>query len=292
MRAVKENAYAKINLFLDTTAKRADGYHDVRTVMHSVSLFDTLTVSVAAARVSSVSLRVVGNDRLVSDDKNLAVKAARLYLERASLSAEVKIKLEKRIPVAAGLAGGSSDAAATLRAMNKLFGRYFSERALLGIALELGSDVPYCLIGGTALCEGRGEIITPLPKIKLCTVPALSDEYVSTPVAYAALDRIYNSFDGSVKRSGEELFPRVINSVKRAALDSSAVYNIFEDAARDICPKSIRLKTRMYSLGASAACMSGSGPSVFGVFDSLDSARRAADILTFEGYTAFAAESV
>ena len=292
MRAIKENAYAKINLFLDVTGKRDDGYHDINTVMHSVSLFDTLTVCVAPARESSVSLRVVGNDRLVTDEKNLAVAAAKLYLERAAITAEVKIKLEKRIPVAAGLAGGSTDAAATLRAMNRLFDRYFTERALLKIAFELGSDIPYCLLGATALCQGRGELITRLPDLKLHTVIAVTGEYVSTPKAYQALDGIYSDFDGSVKSVGTFLFDKMIASLEKGRFAYDAVYNVFEEASFKICKRAAALKEKMKALGAVCAAMSGSGPSIFGIFESEAAARAAICNLEKEGVCAYYAVSV
>ena len=292
MRAIKENAYAKINLFLDVVGKRDDGYHNINTVMHSLSLFDTVTVCIVPAKESSVSLRVVGNDRLVTDEKNLAVAAAKMYLERAAITAQVKIKLEKRIPVAAGLAGGSTDAAATLRAMNRLFDRYFSERALLKIAFELGSDVPYCLLGSTALCSGRGEIITRLPDLNLHAVIAVTGEYVSTPKAYKALDEIYSDFDGSVKSGGEKMFDDMILSLKNGKLAYDCVYNVFEEASFKICKKAAALKEKMKSLGALSSAMSGSGPSVFGIFGSESSARAAVEALKKDGVCAYYAVSV
>ena len=292
MRAVKENAYAKINLFLDVAAKRPDGYHDINTVMHSVSLCDSLTVTVAPARVSSVSLRVVGNDRLVTDGKNLAVMAAKLYLEKTAKTAAVTIKLLKNIPVAAGLAGGSTDAAATLRALNKLFGHYLSERALSELALKLGSDVPYCLVGGTAVCTGRGEIITPTYNPHLYAVIAVADEYVSTPAAYSALDRLYSDFDGSVVRIGEKFYGNISSSLENKKIDTSSLYNIFEEVVFDTCPKSREIKSKMYSFGARSALMSGSGPSVFGIFATKNEAENAVKQLCTLGIRAWYAESV
>lgn len=292
MRAVKENAYAKINLFLDVVAKRPDGYHDINTVMHSISLCDTLTVTLTPARAPSVHLTVEGNDRLVTDTKNLAVLAALSYLERTANTGAVKIKLVKNIPVASGLAGGSSDAAATLRAMNKLFGHYLSERALMSLALEIGSDVPYCIRGGTAVCEGRGEIITPIQSPRLHTVVAVANEYVSTPAAYASLDAIYSDFDGSVSGRGEMLYPKMLSSLRDGKLDCAAVYNIFEDAVFKTCPNSCQMKSEMYSLGALCAAMSGSGPSVFGIFGDEASARSACEILKARGARAYYAVSV
>ena len=147
MTVVKELAHAKVNLYLDVISRREDGFHDIKTVMHSISLADTITVSLSASKETSVRLQIVGNRHLPTDMKNLAVRAALLYLEKSGINASVEIKLEKCIPVAAGLAGGSSDAAAVLRAMNRLCGKMFSEKALYSMAAELGSDVPYCIYG-------------------------------------------------------------------------------------------------------------------------------------------------
>ena len=207
MIAVKEKAYAKINLFLDVINKRDDGFHDVKTVMHTVSLCDDVTVFYTPSDKRSIRVSVDGNKYLPQDSRNLAYRAAQLYLDKCAISANVDIKLKKRIPVAAGLAGGSSDAAAVLRAMNKANKRLLTDKALAEISSELGSDVPYCLMGKTALCEGRGEIMTRLPDVSVgYAVIAIADEFVSTPKAYGALDSVYSDFDGSVKTGGEERF--------------------------------------------------------------------------------------
>jgi 4-diphosphocytidyl-2-C-methyl-D-erythritol kinase len=156
MNAAKEKAYAKINLYLDCLGIRDDGFHEIKTVMHSVTLADTVTVVVLSRDKRNIRLQLVGNRYLPTDSKNLAYSAAALFMERAAIDADILIKLEKHIPVSAGLAGGSTDAAATLRALNRLFGKRFSDKALLAMAAELGSDVPYCLVGGTALLRQRG----------------------------------------------------------------------------------------------------------------------------------------
>ena len=189
MNACKEMAYAKINLYLDCIGTRSDGFHEIKTIMHSLSLGDAVTVMVVSRDRQSIRMHLDGNRHLPTDSKNLAYSAAALFLERAAINADILIKLDKKIPISAGLAGGSSDAAATLRALNRLFGKCFTEKALLSMAAELGSDVPYCLLGGTALCEGRGERITRLDSsIKLHTVVAVDNEHISTPMAYRMLD--------------------------------------------------------------------------------------------------------
>ena len=294
MRAVKERAYAKINLYLDVVGRREDGFHDIETVMHTVSLFDELTVEASPSRAPRVTMEIDGADRLPTDDRNIAVKAARLYLERAAITDSIKITLKKQIPIAAGLAGGSSDAAATLRALNRLYGKRLSDKMLLSLAEELGSDVPYCVCGGTALCRGRGEKIERLCEVgELFFAIAVKDgEHVSTPAAYSALDSLYSDFDGSVPRESAGLLPRLLDSINGRAVDLSSFYNIFENAIFPVCFGAEALKSEMLTLGARAALMSGSGPSVYGVFDSEESARRATEILANSGVRAYYAKTV
>lgn len=293
MRVVKERANAKINLHLDVISRRDDGFHDIQTVMHSVSLADELTVTYTPSNETNVKMHINGNKFLPTDDKNLAVRAATCYLNAACKTANIDIKLNKKIPVSAGLAGGSSDAAATLRAMNRLFGKMFSESALFEMAAALGSDVPYCLYGKTALCEGRGEIITKLPDtLKLCLVVAISNERVSTPSAYSTLDEIYSYFDGSVKTGGDTYFSGLISSIKGGGLVPEKLFNVFEMAIFPKCPGAKSIKEKLLSLGARCALMSGSGPSVFGVFKSIEEAERARISLLSEGISAYTATTV
>ena len=206
MNVIKEIAPAKINLFLDVTAKRDDGFHEIRAVMHSVSLSDEVTVRRLSGEGGAVRLLLDGNKRLPTDNKNLAVRAARTFLDAAAIGDSVEIKLKKRIPVAAGLGGGSSDAAAVLRALNRLYKKPFTEKMLLSLAATLGSDVPYCLIGGTAICLGRGEIMTRTRSPKpFFMVIASSGERVSTPIAYAELDALYSDFSLGADASAEDV---------------------------------------------------------------------------------------
>ena len=275
---VYEKAYAKINLHLNVTAKRQDGFHDIETVMQTVSLCDELAVSLSPSDRAEAHLSVCGAD-LPTDRGNIALRAAELYLARSGKVGRVDISLVKRIPVAAGLAGGSADAAATLRALNRLFNSYFSESELLALAAELGSDVPFCLLCGRAVCRGRGEQIEPIASpTDLHFVIAVADgEQVSTPAAYRALDDMYSDFDGSVKHETPDL---------------TKLYNIFENAVLPTCSKAEMLKERMIKLGATASLMSGSGPSIFGIFDSEFSAKAAAEAISKEGARAYYAHSV
>ena len=288
-----ERANAKINLYLDVISRRDDGFHDIKTVMHSLDLHDYIAVKSSPAKETSISIFVKGGKYLPADKRNIAYKAAELFLSKLAVSARVEITLEKRIPVAAGLAGGSSDAAAVLRAMNKLFGKPFSYKLLHKFAAELGSDVPYCLYGKTALCEGRGELMTKLPdNLKLHCVIAIANEKMSTPIAYSALDELYHNFDGSVKQHGDGHYNILCNSFESGELYIDGLYNIFEDAVLPLCPGAAEIKKKLISLGASAAMMSGSGPSVFGVYSNREDAENACRALRNDGVRAFVAKSV
>ena len=293
MTAFKEKAYAKINLHLDVVGKREDGFHDIKTVMHSVSLYDAITVTVAPAREISIRLFVEGAGFLPTDSKNLAYRAASLFLERLGVGADVKIKLVKRIPVSAGLAGGSSDAAAVLRALNRLYKRPFTTKALMKMGAELGSDVPYCIVGKTALCEGRGERVTKIdcsPSINV--VIAGSDERVSTPEAYASLDADHNDFLNYDSEKNASLLESLIVDLKEDGSVKTHLFNVFESSVLKKCPKSVKLKELLLSLGAEASMMSGSGPAVFGVFETAEDAKSACEKLISLGYRAYYAKSV
>ena len=289
MRAVKENAYAKINLYIDVVGKRQDGFHEIKTVMHTVSLCDEITVTLNSFGTTNVHVMLGGNRRLPTDSRNLAVSAANLFLSRAGINADITIKLNKKIPVAAGLAGGSTDAAATLRALNKLFKRPFADRALISIAEELGSDVPFCLLGGTAICEGRGEVIKRLTSnLNLHTVIAVAEEHVSTPFAYSLLDEEYSDFK---KQHTSGNLDSILSAVQSGDCGTVELYNIFESVILPKFTGAAAIKQRLLDMGATHALMSGSGPSVFGIFKNEAEARSAAEILLKDNVTAFYATS-
>lgn len=292
MRVQKEKAYAKINLHLECVARRSDGFHDIRSVMYSLSLADEVTVTLGSTGKSSLRVIVVGNPRLPTDKKNLVYIAAEKFLGRLGIKAEVTVKLEKKIPVAAGLGGGSSDAAATLRALNKLFSRPFTERALLSIASEIGSDVPYCLLGGAALCEGRGECITRLNTARsVHAVIAVANEHVSTPSAYSALDEAYADFDGSIPHAADAEYSALMDYLRGGEAPNS-LYNVFESVVLAGCPGAAEIKSKLITLGARLSLMSGSGPSVFGIFDTEQTARMAESVLRESGIRAYYAYGI
>lgn len=287
---VTELANAKVNLYLDVISRRPDGFHNIKTVMHSVSLSDTLTVSAVPAETTSLTLDVIGTPELFGEN-NLAARAAYAYLAATGISAMVHIRLEKNIPIAAGLAGGSTDAAAVLRALNKSFGFPLTAAELSELAAGLGSDVPFCLLGGTALCEGRGELMHPIHAPRpMNFVIAVADESVSTPAAYSALDSLYSDFDGSVTRSGAEEYETLSAFFMGAPLPGR-LYNVFEDAVLPECRGAREIKAAMLRFGAVSALMSGSGPSVFGIFEDRDGAEECRSKLAELGYRAYVAHS-
>jgi len=293
MTSVKEYAYAKLNLYLDVIAKREDGFHEIKTVMHTVSLCDEITVSIKPAEKRSIKLIISGDYKLPTDSRNLSYKAAELFLNSILASGDILIHLKKNIPVAAGLAGGSADAAAVLRALNKLYKRRLTDKCLLKLAAELGSDVPFCLVGGTALCTGRGEQMERLEnKLALHTVVAVGNEHISTPMAYSRLDEMYDNFSSGEREEGKKHYDAIMTALSNGKLSHEKLYNIFENAILPICNGAEMIKNKLIELGATHTLMSGSGPSVFGIFENRTDAQRAADHLVSHGFKAHYAQSV
>ena len=254
-------AYAKLNLTLDILGKRPDGYHDLCMVMQSVTLADTITLTENRGE----GLRVRTNLRfLPTGEKNLAAAAALRFWEAREQEPEnLDIAIEKRIPVCAGMAGGSSDAAAVLRALNARAGEPFSPRELAKVGERVGSDVPYCVLGGTALAEGRGEVLTPLPPLPRCWVVVCKPDFpVSTPELFAQADRVKLRRRPDTKGILAALEAGDLGGVARR------MYNVFEDVMpRRLYVRVAEIKNELIQRGALGACMSGSGPTAFGLFD-------------------------
>jgi 4-diphosphocytidyl-2-C-methyl-D-erythritol kinase len=286
-----ENAYAKINLFLDVTGKMENGFHSICSIMHTVSLSDSISVELAESGKKLISIYVKGKYYLNCGDKNLAYRAAEAFMDAYGEKFYVHIGINKRIPVAAGLAGGSSDAAAVLRALNRAKGDPFSYEQLCKIGEAIGSDVPFCIMGKTYLCEGRGEVLTPIQNKNVYNfVIATANERVSTPAAYGKLDSIYHDFENIEKTSDisvRDVIRPLCNFDKKTLCRS--LYNVFECAVLSECPGAEELKRKMLSLGALGTMMSGSGPSVFGIFADRESAQKAANEI---GADAYAVQSV
>ncbi len=290
MISTSELAYAKVNLFLGITEKRSDGFHEISTVMHSLSLADRLTVRIEKTVLPEIKLKVSPKNNIPQDRRNLVWRAAEAYLDHVGCRAAVDLTLEKTIPSEAGLGGGSSDAAATLRALDRLLGYRLPIEELSAIAAELGSDVPFCLYGGTAFCTGRGERIVRIPESPtLYAVVCKGSEAVSTPRAYGELDRLYRDFtDCSLlpAQSADTMASLCRNG--DAGAIAGKLYNVFEDAVYPVCPEAMSQRDRLIALGADGALLSGSGSAVFGLFSE---ARHAAYAASKMQCLSFALES-
>lgn len=253
MNTVKLLAHAKINLTLDVTGKRPDGYHTLVTVMQSISLADRIELEIT----DSGSVTLECNDPAVpSDGKNIACKAAEAFcLYTKSCLAGLHIKIVKKTPLQAGLGGGSADCAAVLTGLNRMLGTDLSDEALCQIGARLGADVPFCIVGGTRLCGGIGDIMSPAPPLEDCfIVIGKGSEGVSTKEAYGEIDsrRLFCT------RSGADGYNGSILSLKNAG------GNVFEETVS--CGDVKRIKDILYCSGAEYSAMSGSGSAVFGLF--------------------------
>lgn len=267
MREITVRAYAKVNLALDVLGWREDGYHDLRMVMQTVSLCDTLTLKPRRGTAGGIRFRSRAN--LPTDGRNLAVAAARLFLTRiARTDISLDIGLVKRIPVCAGLGGGSADAAAVLRALRDVLAPEITDETLCGWGLELGSDVPYCVLGGTRLAEGRGEVLTPLPQLPVCHIVLCKPSFfISTRAAFAGLGHVGAHPD----------IPSLTEALARGDLHGvgQAIFNVFEAGAVQRHGALGLIRKELEWHGALGAVMSGSGPTMLGLYDDEAKARTA-----------------
>ena len=279
-------AHAKLNLTLDVLGKRPDGYHDLRMVMQSIELADTLTLT----RNDTGELRVGTNLHfLPNNERNLAAQAALRWWERENtVPCGLDINIEKHIPVCAGMGGGSSDAAAVLRALNQMEDRHLDLDILAEIGALVGSDVPYCVMGGTALAEGRGEVLTPLPPLPKCWVVLCKPEFsISTPALFAKIDSVRLRCRPDTQGAIDALEAGDLAGVARR------MYNVFEDALPDRQRNRVAdLKNTLIQCGALGASMSGTGPTAFGLFDSEDRAMEAREKLEDFGGEVFLTRTV
>lgn len=269
---------AKVNLALDVLGKRSDGYHELSTVMQAVDLFDRLTVE----RAETITLET-SDAALPTDDRNLVVRAARLLREASGVQAGARIVLDKRIPVAAGLGGGSSDAAATLWGLNRLWGLRWRRERLMALAVGLGMDVPFFLGPGRAVGTGRGEVLKPVPTLGGYAMVLVNPGVpLSTQEVYGRVPEGWGAKPEGTKRMLEAL--RTRNAAKVAA----ALTNHLERWVEPAMPVIGRMKAALLAAGALGAVMSGSGPTVFGVARSLDQARQIQRRVNRAGWSAWA----
>lgn len=272
MKSEAIRAYAKLNLTLDILSERPDGYHDLAMVMQSVDLADILCITEDDSRQISCSC-----DRpdIPVDERNLAVKAAKAFFETAGLSCPgLHIELEKHIPAGAGMAGGSSDAAAVLRCLRRRYAPDMTDAVISALALRIGSDVPYCLRGTTALAEGRGEILRDLTALAPCCIVICKPDFsVSTAELFGAVKLCELTRHPDTAGMIAALASKDIVSV------SKKLYNVFEDILPGKYSEVYRIKNALLRAGALNAVMSGSGPTCFGVFPDAGSAEAAAGTL-------------
>ncbi len=274
---ITEHAQAKLNLSLDILGVRNDGFHEVEMILQSITLADEISFersTVDDIQITVESSEVEGADLLPLDDNNLAVKAARIIFERYNLGGGLNITLKKNIPIGAGLAGGSTDAAAALRAVNRLYNLNLSSDALCDLAKEVGSDVPFCIEGGTALATGRGERLTYLPP--LSTIPIV----LVKPQGSVATAWAYKNYDADPSPDHPDTL-QLVEAIKIGDIKAvgELMFNVLERVTVKIHPSIVNIKQRLIDAGASAAVMSGSGPTVFAFAQSLERAQSIADSL-------------
>lgn len=275
MRTITKKAYAKVNLALDVLRRREDGYHEVKMIMQNLDIYDELTFSVYenGTQPSNRKITITTNkEGIPTDSRNLIYKAVELMFDEYGIEAEIDIHLTKNIPVEAGMAGGSTDCAATLHAINELFNLGADTKKLMELGVKLGADVPYCVMAKTALSEGIGEILTPVEPLKDCYVlvvkPPIS---VSTKMVYTNLNA--NELEKHPDVDG------MIEALKISDLSgvASRMENVLETVTVHMHPEIETIKKAMKEKGALNAIMSGSGPTVFGIFDDEEVAKMVAE---------------
>lgn len=271
MNQVVMRANAKINLSLDITGRRKDGYHLMDMVMQSVTLHDT--VSLRKQETVSISLQLEnGAAGLSADEKNTAYKAAVLFFSSTGLSGGADIRLVKRIPQEAGMAGGSADAAAVLAGLNRLYETGLSLQELMDIGVKVGADVPFCLTGGTARVQGIGEIVIPVPLFNCGTYVIVKPPFgISTPLSFQRFDMM-----GGCRRPDNDILLMAMAAKDLRQVRSTSA-NVLEQATES--PEINAVKNRLYSLGADFSLMTGSGSAVFGLFAQEQKAKVAAQAL-------------
>lgn len=275
MDKIELKAYGKINIGLDVIRKREDGYHDLDMIMQTVGVYDDVIISREDGTQTYEIEVSTDADVLPNDKGNLAFMAAKVLMEAYDIKAKVKIHINKRIPIAGGMAGGSADCAAVLRGVNQLFQLGLTDEQLQEYGVKLGVDVPYCIVGGTKRAQGIGEILTDLPTPPKCyVIIAKPDAFVSTKFVYSHIRpaQIENHPD----------IDGIIESIKAGDLYGMCekIANVMEDVTIPEYPIIQKVKDILKSNGAVNALMSGSGPTVFGIYDDEEKAKQSMDALS------------
>ena len=275
MDKMELKALGKINLGLDVLGRRENGYHDVRMVMQTLYLYDQITIEKTEKPGIELSTNLF---YLPVNENNLAYRAADLLMQEFGVEEGVKITLEKHIPVAAGMAGGSSNAAAVLYGINRMFSLGLSQEELMERGVKLGADVPYCIMRGTVLAEGIGEILTPLPAMPRCT------ELVAKPPISVSTKLVYEKLDAHEIEDHPDI-DGVLEGLERQDLKkiASSMGNVLERVTVEEYPVIEEIKEMMKENGALNAMMSGSGPTVFGLYSDKRMAKEAAQKIKESG---------
>ena len=268
MTTLKESAYAKINLTLDVLGIRPDGYHDLKSVMQTVHFSDDVEIDIDTGKPWCLKCDAEG---VPLDERNLAWKAAKVFFEATCIEPNgIEIRIGKCIPFQAGLGGGSSDAAAVFRALNKHYGMPLTIQALADLSAKVGSDVPFCILGGTVMVEGRGEFVRKLPDMPDCTIVICKPEFpVSTPALYRKLDECVISRHPDNDAMEDAILAGDLASV------AENVYNVFDPVVAAEHPEINHIKTVCANCGALAQQMSGSGSAVFAIFPDMQTGNTA-----------------
>lgn len=285
MKNITEKAYAKINISLDVTGRRPDGYHEMLMVMQAVTLCDEVSITLT----EGVKSRAECSLHFVPDDeRNLAVRAANRFFERVGIkNTGAHIVLKKNIPVGAGMAGGSTDAAAVLRGLNKLTDARLSSAELHALAAEIGSDVAFCIAGGTQLASGRGEVLSPLPPLPDCSIVICKPDFsISTPELFRKLDSVKLRCHPDTAGICAALETGDLGGIVRR------MYNVFEDVPDRRRSAIAGIKSAMLDSGALGSIMTGTGSAVFGIFDDPDTAKCACDRLRHDYEHCFLAKNM
>ena len=285
MAILQEPAYAKINLSLDVLDKRQDGYHDVKMILHAISLHDDIKITLGTGKPWEI---LCDNPEIPTNEENLCYKAAKVYYETTGKDPNgITIEITKRIPIQAGLGGGRADAAAVLKALNRHDGNRFELGELCNLAERVGSDVPFCVLGGTALAEGRGEELTALPGLPPCVFVVCKPDF-SNPTA-----ELYSKLDCMTIASRPKT-EEMIQALQNGNLEAvcKLLKNVFEPVVAEEHLEIRRMETVLRDCGALGAVMTGSGSAVYGIFPDFELAAMASMTLMERGYQTFLAQNV
>lgn len=275
MNEIVRKAYAKINLGLDVLRRRPDGYHEVKMIMQTVGIYDVLTFKKSGKEGEFPNISIsLDNEELPCDKGNLIYKAAELIMETYHIKEGVEISLQKNIPIAAGMAGGSTDAAAVFHGLNELFDLCMNLEDMKKLGVKIGADVPYCIMGGTALSEGIGERLTPVP------APPEAYLLIAKPDINVSTRFVYENLHADTLKQHPDI-GGMVEALKAGSLKgiTDRMGNVLETVTVKEYPVISQIKEEMLKTGAENSLMSGSGPTVFGIYKEKETAKKAYEII-------------